>query len=265
MPFSSVPPRSRNRWAAPCAPAFSLLELLIVIAIIGVLVALALPTFATAREQARKSSCASNQRQFAISCIAYDLDFKQLPSSDSTSETCHSFSDAMYRTLTENYNLAPRFYACPSSIDEGTDDWVASNAHMAYTYFGGTAAQGVASFNGWALARWPGRAYGYFPHISLVKPNFRSAAMRTYFLDFAFNTPHPNASTTLRTYYPKRSNHTASGSATAHGTNVLFLDGHVAYHTLRPGVSWALGNDAYYSFFWDPGDQPSPYPGAVTF
>ncbi len=264
MIFLQFKPRPRCRPGSRIA-AFSLLELLVVITIIGILVALVLPAFGLAREQARRSTCASNQRQFALSAIAYDFDFKQLPPSDSNSDTAHSFSDATYKVLTESYSMGSRFYACPSAIDEGASDWVASYSSMAYNYFGGTGAQPAASLNGWALARWPGRMYGYFPQISLVRPNFRSAAIRTYFTDFAFNTPHPDALTTIRTFYPKRSNHTSAGTSAAHGINVLFLDTHVAYQVMRPGVSWAIGNDAYYNFFWDPGDSTPAYPSAATF
>src|SRR5687768_13076181 len=48
----------------PCG--FSLVELLAVIAIVGVLVALLLPAVQAAREAARRGQCLSNQRQIAL-------------------------------------------------------------------------------------------------------------------------------------------------------------------------------------------------------
>ena len=51
--------------------AFTLVELLVVIAIIGMLVGLLLPAVQAARESARRSSCQNNMKQLALACISY--------------------------------------------------------------------------------------------------------------------------------------------------------------------------------------------------
>lgn len=54
--------------------AFTLLELLVVLALIALLASLLLPVFANARERARQASCASNLRQLGAAFLMYAQD-----------------------------------------------------------------------------------------------------------------------------------------------------------------------------------------------
>ena len=56
--------------------AFTLLEVLVVIAIIGLVVAIALPVLAMGRASARNAVCVSNERQIGIASQAYFADHK---------------------------------------------------------------------------------------------------------------------------------------------------------------------------------------------
>jgi prepilin-type processing-associated H-X9-DG protein/prepilin-type N-terminal cleavage/methylation domain-containing protein len=98
--------------------AFTLIELLVVIAIIAILAAILFPVFASARERARETSCASNLRQIgtAIHMYAQDWD-EQFPSghffdaygNDITPSTAINWRDALY-----SYLKTPTVFRCPS-------------------------------------------------------------------------------------------------------------------------------------------------------
>ncbi len=56
---------------------FTLIELLVVIAIIAILAAILFPVFASAREKARQSTCASNMKQIALAMVQYVQDYDE--------------------------------------------------------------------------------------------------------------------------------------------------------------------------------------------
>src|ERR671937_1224431 len=57
--------------------AFTLIELLVVIAIIAILAAILFPVFAQAREQARKTTCLSNEQQIGLAFRMYAQDYDE--------------------------------------------------------------------------------------------------------------------------------------------------------------------------------------------
>jgi prepilin-type N-terminal cleavage/methylation domain-containing protein/prepilin-type processing-associated H-X9-DG protein len=71
---------------------FTLVELLVVIAVIGILVGLLLPAVQAAREAARRMSCQSNMRQLGLALFNYESAFKTFPPAY-VAETRHPLRD----------------------------------------------------------------------------------------------------------------------------------------------------------------------------
>lgn len=65
----------------PRRRGFSLSELLIIVAILGVLIALLLPAIQASREAARRSSCAVKTKNIAVAFHIYHDNFQRLPGS----------------------------------------------------------------------------------------------------------------------------------------------------------------------------------------
>jgi prepilin-type processing-associated H-X9-DG protein len=64
----------------PFRKAITLIEVLIVVAIIGVLLMLLIPALQAAREASRRTQCVNNLRQFALALNNYESNYKVFPS-----------------------------------------------------------------------------------------------------------------------------------------------------------------------------------------
>ncbi|MDR3710858.1 MAG: DUF1559 domain-containing protein [Capsulimonadaceae bacterium] len=96
---------------------FTLIELLIVIAIIAIIAAILFPVFATAREKARQSSCASNEKQMGIAFAQYTQDYDEVypfACGDNTADRAWDMELQPYFNLKVNStNVAISIEACP--------------------------------------------------------------------------------------------------------------------------------------------------------
>jgi prepilin-type N-terminal cleavage/methylation domain-containing protein/prepilin-type processing-associated H-X9-DG protein len=91
---------------------FTLIELLVVIAIIAILAAILFPVFAKAREKARQTSCASNEKELALGFMMYVDDYEEtMPDiNNDTGEGCLPYWD-LFQPYLKNRGILK----CPSA------------------------------------------------------------------------------------------------------------------------------------------------------
>jgi type II secretory pathway pseudopilin PulG len=94
------------------ASAFSLVELLVVVALVMLVVSLVIPALGRARDQANLVACRANLRSLALGCLAYASDHYSVLPTDSRVDNPHS--DLISMLGTGKYIEAAEIYYCPS-------------------------------------------------------------------------------------------------------------------------------------------------------
>jgi len=95
---------------------FTLLEIMMVVLIIGLLAALAIPNFLSAREKAVTQSCLNNQRLIYDAAVMYELE---------AGDTLEGMSrpEALQKLLDEGYLRNNGICECPASNVDDLDDY----------------------------------------------------------------------------------------------------------------------------------------------
>jgi prepilin-type N-terminal cleavage/methylation domain-containing protein/prepilin-type processing-associated H-X9-DG protein len=122
---------------------FTLIEILVVIAIIAILAAFLFPVFATARAAANKTSCLSNLKQIGAAVLMYTQDYDDTYPRDASN--CRAGNrtvlcskgnpDWRIEAKIEPYVKAPKIYLCNSALTPPVT-W--------------NATTGACVWNGWA-------------------------------------------------------------------------------------------------------------------
>jgi prepilin-type N-terminal cleavage/methylation domain-containing protein/prepilin-type processing-associated H-X9-DG protein len=91
---------------------FTLIELLVVIAVIAILAAFLFPVFASAREAARGTQCASNLRQVVVAVKQYVMDWDDVLPIPSNKAPISTWASVAYPYM-KNWGIL----RCPNSVD----------------------------------------------------------------------------------------------------------------------------------------------------
>jgi len=123
--------------------AFTLIELLVVIAIIAILAAILFPVFAAAREKARQTTCASNEKQLGLAFLQYSQDFDETMPAISSDGT--GWAGAIYP-----YVKSVNAFVCPDDpTSAGACCYDTAPQNMtSYAYNGNIGANSAYSIDG---------------------------------------------------------------------------------------------------------------------
>ncbi|HEX8550942.1 MAG TPA: DUF1559 domain-containing protein [Abditibacteriaceae bacterium] len=129
---------------------FTLIELLVVIAIIAILAAILFPVFARARENARRSSCASNLKQIGLGIMQYTQDYDERFVRATTGAGGTANAQTWANSL-QPYLKSTQIFQCPSDSSIEPNTWwmpgtpTAPPFHISYLYNSSIARSSLAA------------------------------------------------------------------------------------------------------------------------
>jgi len=101
-------------------PGFTLIELLVVIAVVAIIAAILFPVFQSVRENARRTTCASNLKQIGLALLLYGQDYDEaLPFLDYNNH--HHLGDD-WQVCLRPFVQSAQVWVCPSASDYVTNN-----------------------------------------------------------------------------------------------------------------------------------------------
>jgi prepilin-type N-terminal cleavage/methylation domain-containing protein/prepilin-type processing-associated H-X9-DG protein len=206
---------------------FTLIELLVVIAIIALLAAILFPVFSRARENARRASCQSNEKQLSLAILQYAQDYdERLPYYTSSSA---SWYDQVFPYF-KSYQLV----RCPNMPNRNA---VPGNGLAKLTY--GMTWRSADPFD--APLTTKGTLLSQFNDVARTWLLFESRDVDDTDYAKGYGAGHVRFYGSAATYAPP--NNKQYDRRHFDGANVSFVDGHVKW--IAPGTE---ANWIYYGF-----------------
>lgn len=224
--------------------AFTLIEILVVIAIIAILAAILFPVFGRARENARRTSCLSNLKQIGLGFMQYTQDYDE--NGPLTTMTAGAMTPlSSWTTGAQPYLKSVQLFRCPSDASTRWSAPVAPPSDPPYTT--------TYVLNAWFSA---GKANG-FANLSKVSEPARSVMLseRTeittgvpggdHYHPFFWDSPQEEPSPFMATL-TWASGTTKELASERHlgGFNNLYADGHAKWNRFEQLYNFAAATPA---------------------
>lgn len=210
---------------------FTLIELLIVIAIIAILAGMLLPALSQARERSRQISCMNNERQLGMAMMEYvntsNGYFPQDPVVNNGLYWYRIFSKVGVETLEKT----PKLLECPSYTTTSPGAVSAWGNIFTTTPVTSTWGHTYYGLNGFLSYPWSSN-----PGVKLVR--VRQPSRLVLFTDIAaisdYNVTYGNDYNELSTTNADQRNYLAGRARHLGGGNFTYVDGHVSHTKFKP-------------------------------
>ncbi len=139
-PFSFIPSKRS---------AFTLIEILVVIAIIAILAAILFPVFARARENARRTTCQSNLKQLGVGMLQYAQDYDERYIPNTKTGSIADTPAISWTVVLFPYTKSRAILRCASNtttvLSSSNDSSIGTTNTLNYTYNAYIGGQGCGT------------------------------------------------------------------------------------------------------------------------
>ncbi|MBP7936152.1 MAG: type II secretion system protein [Phycisphaerae bacterium] len=249
---------------------FTLIEVLVVVAIIALLIAVLIPSLSRARDQTKQVTCASNMHQHLNACIMYGQDYRgNLPRN--ATQYANNGASWWIDTVLASYDPSGRgvydlraimkryignqmeIFSCPANGGPRLDDPANIEKALSAGYMGAQVMMlynSTCVFQGTSLDRpWAPKqewtAGGSPSSVPIVQDEYTASGPGvTNLTKYVFNHGRSSERTNNADIPAYTNYYTSASQAACTGVNLGYLDGHTNWikNTQRGGTGeWVLG------------------------